>query len=270
MEASSSENGAIDASDAVLPPELFPLISDALISLNARKTLLELMCSNRQHHILCLPSLMRFIDLSETGGFNSAKRDAFAMDSLGTNKFAYTKHLKIDHGLFSDEEMPALVAIQNGMVNLESLDLRDWDHGLWLDLSKSLWKHLISTPTLPLRAMKFSTPDLDFVGSEDVEDVGCQLPATITDVSICLNRGQEAQQRVLFRTLADLPHLNRLELMFLFDWHEELPNFDPYREIFTFPKLLNCLRKLDIAWPRHADLLIENLDIEELLIVFLG
>jgi hypothetical protein len=42
-----------------LLPELFPLVANAFIDLNARKTLLELLCCDRQTHALCLPSLMK-------------------------------------------------------------------------------------------------------------------------------------------------------------------------------------------------------------------
>jgi hypothetical protein len=57
-------DSAADASGLALPPELFPFIADALAAKGHTKTLLRLLVSSRQIHMLCMPSLMREIHLS--------------------------------------------------------------------------------------------------------------------------------------------------------------------------------------------------------------
>jgi hypothetical protein len=84
-----------NASDAVLPPEIFPSISDALFGSGAKRTLLNLICAESQIYALCLPRLMRSVELSNENGFDADRLVAFAKDGLETGKSGHTRRLKI-------------------------------------------------------------------------------------------------------------------------------------------------------------------------------
>jgi hypothetical protein len=90
---------------AFLPAELFPMIADSLFDARAKKTLVRLLCANRQMHLLCLPSLMRSVHLSERNRFTNARPLEFSRDGLGTGKFGLVKALYASMGSYWDENM---------------------------------------------------------------------------------------------------------------------------------------------------------------------
>ena len=80
----------------MLPPELFPAIAYALFESGARTTLLELLCTNHQIHVLCLPILYSSLEISDSNGFDVDRLDAFSADELKTGKFSLVKSLELE------------------------------------------------------------------------------------------------------------------------------------------------------------------------------
>ena len=220
-----------DASDAVLPAELFPFIADALVCLKARKTLLELLCANRTMHLLCLPSLMREIVIStDRSAIREDLLPPFARDALKTGKFALVKSLVIKDPRDGNGHIrSALVNIWNGLVNLEKLEyLTPYEH---VALSSLVWFLLNTSPMIPLRSMGFDTSGLAFIQPDAVS--GLELPVAIRKVTMTL-RGTPEQHLSLFLALDGLPILEYLGLKI---WNKTLD-----RQILTFPKIPRCLR----------------------------
>lgn len=89
-----------DASEPIIPPELFPLIADAWAVSDSKRTLVNLMRASHQMLHLCLPSLMRKIEISGSLYWEPASMPmsvAFVSDSLRTDTFALVKSLYIGH-----------------------------------------------------------------------------------------------------------------------------------------------------------------------------
>ena len=120
---------AKNASEMALLPELFPLIADVLVSLNARKTLMKLLCTSHQIHALCLSSLMRSIELSFDAGFTGSKFAAFTKDSQGIGKFSFVRSLDWTRSLFGTRTnwlrlYPAWGTSRNGYAKRSGMRVR--------------------------------------------------------------------------------------------------------------------------------------------------
>jgi hypothetical protein len=173
LENEFSQMKSEDASEPVLPPELFPLIARFLARVS-KKTLLELLCSNRQIHFLCIPALMRDIDVLDfyCGG-DGDHLPAFSQDALGSAKFSHVRSLDIKR---------SHDCLQQGY-------LQRFLAAVWVKLTN-------------LASLK-----CDF--SIDLQ--GLDLPQTLASVNLGL-QGTAAERRRIFLALDCLPSLTSLKL----------------------------------------------------------
>ena len=218
------------ATTVALPLEIYALIADVLFDSDAKKTLMELLCANRSVYTICIPSLMRSLELSERNGFNVERLGAFSRDAIGTGKFAFVKRLIIfakDWGAARG----SFVTIWNALVGLEILFCHDQDDDV--PIASLAWSLLLKNQRLPIVKITFIPKTMKFVHLDI--DHGLELPGTIGDVEIQLTTGTASQpERLhLLRLIDNLPKLEHFGL--------RLNGTELDRELFTFPKLLRCL-----------------------------
>ena len=151
----------------ILPPKLLPNVSGALFKLGAKKTLVNFLCTNRRTYEFCIPSLMRSVELSAANGFDAAKAAAFAVDALGTGKWALVKSLQLEASIDWTNDHGTIPLICVGLTNVERLICAgDVPNGEEKDTFLSyfpamfLWNLLNLRPTAELREIAFSTIDL--------------------------------------------------------------------------------------------------------------
>jgi hypothetical protein len=218
---------------AVLPPELFPLIADAFAHLNAKRTLVELLCTNKQTYALCLPSLMRNIDISEWGF--TAERVARLLGNRDALKYA--KSLKLSHHISSEGNMMAFCEVWDCFRGLDSLECgvnRHFDK-----LATLIWSLLLRQPHVPaLRRLEFYMHKLNILTAEILEGECFALPETITEVEMRID-GTEAQRTYVLRCLDALPRLEKFVLHV---------NGAEHRNFLSFLGLFRRMRYLHFDW----------------------
>jgi hypothetical protein len=252
-----------DGSAEVLPPELLPHIADAL-PWSARGTLVNLLCASRRTYALCLPSLMRSIEIAVDwdaphGGLCTVEKvKAFAEDGLGAGKFSHVRHLLLDGTLDGEENRALLETICRAFVGLVSLSCGTED----IDYTPTLlWSFVRTRNFFPnLRVLEVDNPVMcyDATGISDPEFF---LPPPLEKVKVYLHDGTDAQFLCFYRDLDRLPRLTSLELS-IFGIRDQPP---PYSKLFDFPRLLRRIKKLSsVAWPKDAELLAKTKALETL------
>ena len=248
IDSMSASDDETDASDSFLPAELFPLIADVMVDSKMKGTLVELLCANKQVHALCLPSLMRSIELLEEDEFNGERLAAFSVDGLKSGKFSHVKSLNkfLDTTFDWAAHLSTLAAICKSATNMEILH---WIAPVDDDtLSRTLWfMSLAGTRAPPVnKEINFSS-DLAFLPQELIALELLDLPVTLTAVILTVE-GTEREFSYLFSALDCLPRLEGFLLSITADRRSK-------RAILGFPKLLSRLLSVYILWPEQAQLL---------------
>ena len=221
------------------------MISDALVLSESKRTLVNLLYASKSVRVLCLPSLMRSIKLSDDEDFTIVKVAAFALDGLGTGKFSLVKDLSVDYTIAWMDDLSSLRAIWDGLENLENLQC------LTSEVNSGhatlLWSLLLRKPQLPrLRKITFWGPSpSDYVLDGSPVPEYSELPETITVVLIRLF-GDDEQQLYFLRTLDRLPNLQHIR------WDVSQGNLVLLKQ---FPNLVRRSQLLMVKWPVQTELL---------------
>jgi hypothetical protein len=243
----------------VLPPELLLIIGEELLRLNAKKTLMTLLCASRRTYELCIPMLMRTVVVSLHSGFSERRIVAFAMDSLNVGKLAHIKSLTVDDN-FLKWNASSAVTMLNGVANLEKLVCGSYT------LVPFLFAFMQKRPAFPLlRTLELDSLSCTFLSALVTDDMTLELPMALTDVALSLC-GTKGQCRRLLSAVDRLPKLDRLTLYLT----DRRLGPGAWNGVFEFPKLMRCLKIAEVCLPEQADLLTAETALEELLVVTLN
>jgi hypothetical protein len=248
-----TESNVPENHEGNLLPEIYPLIADALLRLRAKGTLVDLLCANRRIHELCLPNLMKTIELTRLSGFNDKTLAAFNDDGLKTGKLGLVRNLCVHYSVDWRRNGHILASIYERATNLECLVCSDFGDYQPLPGATLAWSLLLKG-AIPIRKIIFNTARIGFVSG----DASYELPRTLRTVKMLL-MGSEDEYRTLFHLLDRLPHLEHLDLNFV-----EPPDKTTFRTILPFKRLVLCLRRATMTWPQHAELLNTDNAIESL------